>query len=97
MERNPTQETSTVVDTNVILIDTRMLQRNMLDLEDEGLMPTWCPETIEKGHQARIPNPDRALADGDPLYTSFMDVFGDDILGNRLKSWNKHWNMYMTH
>ena len=79
------------------LIEAKQLRKNMLDLQDEGLMPTWCSQTMEKGHHTRIPNPDRALADGDPIYTNFMDVFGDDVSGNRSKSWNKHWNMYMTH
>jgi hypothetical protein len=70
---------------------------NMLDLEDLKLTPKWCPEPIAKGHESRIPNPDRALANGDPIYSAFIDVFGDNVSGNRSKSWNKHWNIYITH
>ena len=69
----------------------------MLDLVDKGLMPSWSEHTTAAGHPTRMPNPDRALAEGDPLYTSFVDVFGDDVSGNVSKSWNKHWNIYMTH
>lgn len=69
----------------------------MLDLDADGKVPEWSPETSDKGHPLRIPNPDRALADGDPIYTSFIDIFMDDVSGNRSKSWNKHWNTYITH
>jgi len=73
------------------------LRENLLDLEDLNFLPIWAPETIAKGHVTQIPNPDHALAQGLPLYTSFIDIFGDDVSGNQSKSWNKHWNIYISH
>jgi len=69
----------------------------MIDIEADGEMPQWSAETIGKGHPSHMPNPDHELADGDPIYTSFIDIFGDDISGNHSKSWNKHWNIYISH
>lgn len=50
-----------------------------------------------KALSAQMPNSDREIADGLPLYTNFIDYFGDDVLGNHSKAWNKHWNSYTSH
>lgn len=54
-------------------------------------------ETSTAKYINAMPNPDRILADGEPLYTTFIDYFGDDVSGNESKSWNKHWNIYFSH
>ncbi|KAG5649389.1 hypothetical protein H0H81_004167, partial [Sphagnurus paluster] len=88
---------ATILDERIITIKSKDLLENFLNLEDTDSVPSWCPKTIDAGHATRIPNPDRKLAEGDPLYSSFIDLFGDDVSGNRSKSWNKHWNIYMGH
>jgi hypothetical protein len=86
-----------IFDQEVVIVASSNLRYNFLDLKDLGLIPKWCSRTITSGHVSRMPNPDRALAGGLPIYSTFIDVFGDDVSGNRSKSWNKHWNIYFTH
>ncbi|VDC00587.1 unnamed protein product [Peniophora sp. CBMAI 1063] len=71
------------------------LRRNFLALKEDGLLPQFSKKSREL--EKKMPNPLRALADGDPLYSSFVDLHPDDVSGNRSKSWNKHINVYMTH
>ena len=54
-------------------------------------------ERSYEAYAKAMPNPDRVIADGAPLYTSFADYFADDVSGNKSKSWNKHWNIYTAH
>ncbi|KAJ7692327.1 hypothetical protein B0H16DRAFT_1851861 [Mycena metata] len=88
---------ATIVDGETSLVCTDDLSQNYLSLRDEKEIPIWSESTIKAGHPSRMPNPKREIAGGDPLYTSFVDYFGDDVSGNRTKSWNKHWNAYFTH
>ncbi|KAL0572680.1 hypothetical protein V5O48_009279 [Marasmius crinis-equi] len=85
---------ASILDNTTLLIRTLDLKYNFLDLQDLAMIPVW---NVQKGYPSRMPNPDRVLAQGDPLYSSFIDYFGDDVSGNRSKSWNKHWNSYITH
>ncbi|KAJ7021121.1 hypothetical protein C8F04DRAFT_1213895 [Mycena alexandri] len=87
---------ATVLDASTILVSTLDLVSNFLDLEDEHGVPPWTAETKKKKYPDHMPNPKRALAQGDRIYSCFIDYFGDDVSGNRSKSWNKHWNAYMT-
>lgn len=40
---------------------------------------------------------DRTLDTDIPLYVSYVEIFGDDVSGNRSKQWNKHENQYLSH
>ncbi|KAJ7807184.1 hypothetical protein B0H14DRAFT_3152637 [Mycena olivaceomarginata] len=82
---------ATIVDTETILIRAKDLTENYYDLEHSGSIPNWAATP------ARMPNPKRVAAAGRPMYSSFINYFSDDVSGNRSKSWNKHWNGYMTH
>ncbi|KAJ7018199.1 hypothetical protein C8F04DRAFT_1329160 [Mycena alexandri] len=91
------QDTATINDETTQLVCTDELSENFLNLRQAGRIPVWSESTTQAGHPTRMPNPKREIAGGDPLYTSFVDYFGDDVSGNRTKSWNKHWNAYFTH
>ncbi|KAJ6610918.1 hypothetical protein B0H10DRAFT_2165978 [Mycena sp. CBHHK59/15] len=87
---------ATIDDSKTIIITAADLSENYLDLQDKKLIPQWSAETTNSGHIARMPNPKGEIAGGDPLYVTLVDFFGDDVSGNRSKSWNKHLNTYMT-
>ncbi|KAJ6533721.1 hypothetical protein B0H19DRAFT_1272356 [Mycena capillaripes] len=80
-----------------VFICAKDLKENYHDLEHAHRIPTWNGSSMKTGYPARTPNPKRAIAAGRPIYSSFVDYFSDDVSGNRSKSWNKHWNAYMTH
>ncbi|KAJ7697775.1 hypothetical protein B0H14DRAFT_3655262 [Mycena olivaceomarginata] len=88
---------ATIVDTETILIRAKDLTENYYDLEHSGSIPNWAASTVEASYPARMPNPKCVAAAGRPMYSSFINYFSDDVSGNRSKSWNKHWNGYMTH
>jgi hypothetical protein len=43
------------------------------------------------------PNELRKVAANEPLYTSWISGFGDDVSGNRSKAYNLHNNIYFSH
>ncbi|KAJ7734971.1 hypothetical protein B0H14DRAFT_3613787 [Mycena olivaceomarginata] len=88
---------ATIANEKITLICANELADNYFDLQHQGTLPKWSATAIESGCPERMPNPKREIAGGNPLYTNFVDYFGDDVSGNRTKSWNKHWNAYMTH
>ncbi|KAJ7143643.1 hypothetical protein C8R46DRAFT_1012076 [Mycena filopes] len=88
---------ASVLDTKTILVCANDLTDNYLDLQAQHIVFNWSASTMKAAFPDLMPNPKRAMAGGHPLYHSFVDYFGDDVSGNRSKSWNKHWNAYMTH
>ncbi|KAJ7243992.1 hypothetical protein C8J57DRAFT_1452332 [Mycena rebaudengoi] len=80
------QDEAVINDSETKLICAEDLTQNYYDLEQAGQIPKWGASSIEDGYPARMPNPKR-----------LRKLFRDDVSGNRSKSWNKHWNAYMTH
>ncbi|KAJ7501284.1 hypothetical protein B0H11DRAFT_2373359 [Mycena galericulata] len=104
------KEEAIIEDKATTLICADDLKDNYYDLEHSGEIPKWgrnfehrtlgsssLASSIEAGYPAQMPNPKRKIAAGRPMYSSFVNYFSDDVSGNRSKSWNKHWNVYMTH
>ncbi|KAJ7859094.1 hypothetical protein B0H14DRAFT_2577461 [Mycena olivaceomarginata] len=88
---------ATVVDSTTVLVSANELCNNYLDLQDQHKIPTWSAVTIAAGHPERMPNPKRAIAKAGRCIIVLLIISGMMFSGNRSKSWNKHWNAYMTH
>ncbi|KAL6309761.1 hypothetical protein BKA93DRAFT_746070 [Sparassis latifolia] len=87
-----------VVETSITtLIKASELRFNFIDLQEAGFVPSKFSSSTQSQWEIKMPNALRAIADGDPLYTSFVDYWSDDVSGNRSKSYNKHWNGCITH
>lgn len=43
-----------------------------------------------------MPNPLRDIAEGRPMFTIRLATWGDDVSGNRSKSYNAHTNTYIA-
>ncbi|KAF8492908.1 hypothetical protein JB92DRAFT_3084990 [Gautieria morchelliformis] len=87
-----------VVDQGLVTIDAEDLLLNYLDLVDEGRTPALM--LVVAGAQSyanAMPNPLRAIADGDELYTSFVFLWADDVGGNITMLINAHKNIYLAH
>ncbi|KDQ55321.1 hypothetical protein JAAARDRAFT_195723 [Jaapia argillacea MUCL 33604] len=80
---------------NELIFEVKDLASNFLDLLEHSLLP--CCDACSKDHLSKMPNPLRELAEGEPLYSSWISVWCDDVSANCSKSWNKHWNTYITH
>ncbi|KAF9780464.1 hypothetical protein BJ322DRAFT_1128850 [Thelephora terrestris] len=87
---------ASVIDERTTLVSVKDLKDNYYDLQEKNLLPD-CDTRSYETYVKAMPNPDRVIAGGAPLYTSFADYFADDVSGNKSKAWNKHWNIYTAH
>ena len=105
--------TASIDDSTTTRVKVTDFQDTFLDLSERDMVPQCDGAVFDSTREVTqadfildvstakfvntMPNPDRIIADGEPLYTSFIDYFGDDVSGNQSKSWNKHWNLYFQH
>ncbi|KAG8914101.1 hypothetical protein FRC01_004225 [Tulasnella sp. 417] len=82
-----------VDDAQIVQITASTLERNYFDLQPYSMMSLVGSEM----HLDQMPNSLRALAQGDELYVSHIQIWGDDVSGNRSKQYNLHNNIYFSH
>lgn len=78
---------------NTTIIQCDSLAFNQPQLEQHDALPQNISGLAL--HQGRL-HPDRT-ANNEPIYISYVEVFGDDVSGNQSKAWNQHWNVYLSH
>ncbi|KAJ7703815.1 hypothetical protein B0H14DRAFT_3647123 [Mycena olivaceomarginata] len=83
--------TATIDDSKTVIITASDLSENYLDLQDKKLIPHWSVAILRA-----CPIPSEKLLVGTHCMSRWLTSFGDDVSGNRSKSWNKHLNAYMT-
>lgn len=84
---------ATIDHSQEILVPAASMVDNYFDLEHQRALP----QSWDESYPTTMPNALRKIANGRPMYTSLVDLFFDDVSGNRSKSWNKHYNCYATH
>ncbi len=102
----PCQGLAYIDESQSVMVPVTDLASNYHDLVATGSLPVWRSKSasitilyLSRPAQGapEMPNPLRHIAGGEPLYSSFINHFADDVSGNRSKSWNKHDNAYFTH
>ncbi|KAF7300738.1 hypothetical protein MKEN_01298600 [Mycena kentingensis (nom. inval.)] len=84
-------------DAEPVRVQANMFSNCFVNLERKLSSFSWSDASTQAGYSKKMPNPKRAKARGRPYYCALIIFFGDDVSGNRSKSWNKHLVAEITH
>ncbi|KZV93889.1 hypothetical protein EXIGLDRAFT_571793, partial [Exidia glandulosa HHB12029] len=92
---NETTNMITVLE-KTLRVEAALFVRSFVDLENGEELPMFERAYNTDSHEnfrTAMPNPLRAKANGEELFTLFLNAWVDDVSGNVSKQWNKHWNV----